>query len=225
MGNVFRSVLKMYNLAFGDFPDLPQFQSVAREQDFSKFPALRLPMIDAIDTVISVDIPRLMDALPRSLDPDRATTVVLPSTHLPPGPPLVSSMSSKSIPNVGPPPPPSAPEEEYFATVKAEPNPFEEAPVEVWGLQEYIPVYQASFDSCQQGGFVTGGAARTLLASSGLATKSLRAIWDLADYGKDGKLDLYEFVICMFLVDMLKAGHELPPALDPVMIPPTAAPK
>jgi EH domain-containing protein 1 len=57
--------------------------------------------------------------------------------------------------------------------------------------------------------------------ASGLAKNVLRQIWDLADVTKDGKLDLYEFVIAMFFADMVKEGHdELPAALDHSMIPP-----
>lgn len=224
MGNVFRSVLKLYNLAPGDFPDLANFQSIAREQDFTKFNALRQPMIDSLELVLSQDIPRLMDALPRALDPDRNTTVVLtpqaiPPVNLPPAPPLVSSQSNR---NVGTKTPSAPVEEEYFTSTKIEANPFDDPEVEVWGLQEYIPMYQSQFDSLQQNGFVTGAAARDVLFGSGLQKAVLKGVWDLADYGKDGKLDLYEFVIVMFLVDMVKAGHELPPRLDPVMIPPSA---
>jgi EH domain-containing protein 1 len=221
MPNVFRSVLKLYNLAPGDFPELKNFQSICREQDFSKFPSLRQSMIDSIEAVISIDIPRLMDALPRSLDPDRSTTVVVAPPQQLRNLPNTSSQSTRNLaPPISAPPPP--PEEQYFETAKSEPNPFEEAPAEVWGLQEYIPMYEQKFIEIQQGGFVTGSAAKSVLMASGLPNKSLRVIWDLSDYGKDGKLDLYEFVIAMFLSDMVKAGHEVPAQLDPVMIPPSA---
>ena len=224
MPNVFRSVLKLYNLAPGDFPELKNFQSICREQDFSKFPSLRQSMIDSIEAVISVDIPRLMDALPRSLDPDRSTTVLVTPAQLPRNSPSASATSSQPSRNIAPPvsAPPPPPEDHYFETAKSEPNPFEEAPVEVWGLQDYIPMYEPKFIEIQQGGFVTGASAKSVLMASGLPNKSLRVIWDLSDYGKDGKLDLYEFVIAMFLSDMVKAGHEMPAQLDPVMIPPSA---
>ena len=72
MSSVFRSVWKKYNLASGDFPELTSFQSVLQEQDFTKFPSLKQKLIDDATLVLERDIPRLMDALPRtwaSFDP------------------------------------------------------------------------------------------------------------------------------------------------------------
>jgi hypothetical protein len=37
---------------------------------------------------------------------------------------------------------------------------------------------------------------------------------------QDGSLDLEEFVVAMYLADAVKAGQELPPRLDDVMVPP-----
>ena len=64
LGDVFKAVLKKHALAFGDFPDFDDFRSKLAEQDFSKFPTLKQKMIDEIETVMGVDFPRLMDALP-----------------------------------------------------------------------------------------------------------------------------------------------------------------
>jgi len=96
---VFRTVMKKYNLAPGDFPDIRDFQDKLTEQvrspsrvlnipprcypiltvathdddgcggqDFSKFHGLKQRLIDDVETVLSNDIPRLMEALPRALD-------------------------------------------------------------------------------------------------------------------------------------------------------------
>lgn len=221
MGNVFRSILKMYNLAPGDFPDLPHFQSIAREQDFSSFHKLRLSMLEEVETVLSVDIPRLMDALPRSLDDGHGNVVVMSAIQ-----PMASA--PKQPPRASPPPPPKVVVEEEAPIGKAEEaNPFDDEDFgaeSAWGLQDYIPMYQAKFNDTQEGGFVSGGAAKNLLVASGLAKTVLRQIWDLADVTKDGKLDLYEFVIAMFFADMVKEGHdELPATLAHSMIPPSAS--
>jgi Cytoskeletal-regulatory complex EF hand len=37
---------------------------------------------------------------------------------------------------------------------------------------------------------------------------------------KDGQLDMHEFVVAMYLADVVKAGHSVPAQLDPDMIPP-----
>jgi EH domain-containing protein 4 len=61
--------MKRYNLAAGDFPDIKDFKAKLEEQDFSKFAALKPQMIETADSALSIDIPRLMEALPRSVDP------------------------------------------------------------------------------------------------------------------------------------------------------------
>jgi hypothetical protein len=68
--------------------------------------------------------------------------------------------------------------------------------------------------------YLTGGAAKKVLGASGLPTASLRDIWNLSDVDGDGQLSLHEFVIAMFLIDMVKQGHAVPAALDPEMLPP-----
>ena len=39
---MFRTVMKKYNLAAGDFPDLADFQSKLQDMDFTKFHSLRM---------------------------------------------------------------------------------------------------------------------------------------------------------------------------------------
>jgi hypothetical protein len=89
-----------------------------------------------------------------------------------------------------------------------------------WALADYIPQYQQLFNSLQTNGLVTGGAAKSIMSGSGLPTPSLRKIWELSDIDKDGTLDLQEFVVAMFLIDMGKKGHPMPDQLDDEMIPP-----
>ena len=55
--------------------------------------------------------------------------------------------------------------------------------------------YAAVFGQAALNGCVSGQRAKTLLGQSGLPTKSLRAIWDLADLDKDGALNQAEFVV------------------------------
>ena len=58
-------LVKKYNLAPGDFPDIRDFQDKLSELDFSKFHGLKQKLIDDVETVLANDIPRLMEALPR----------------------------------------------------------------------------------------------------------------------------------------------------------------
>mmetsp|Transcript_33106 Transcript_33106/g.33711 ORF Transcript_33106/g.33711 Transcript_33106/m.33711 type:complete len:528 (+) Transcript_33106:87-1670(+) len=193
---VFRAVLKRYNLAPGDFPDLNDFRSKLAEQDFTKFAPLKAKMIDDLDQVLSVDIPRLMEALPRSLESYSVSKepAATPSLVFDEGKP------------------------QWGGNSQEESNPFADSDGG-WGLQEYVSNYMDKFIANQKGGLVAGAAARSVLTRPNVNVSVLRKIWDLADIDKDGQLDKEEFVVAMFLADMAAEGHEVPAELDPLMIP------
>ena len=192
---VFRAVLKRHNLAPGDFPDIKDFKSRLDEQDFSKFSVLKPQLIEAAESALSIDIPRLMEALPRSVDPTTDVQLITPSFE---------SESKVSGAGAGP----------------GDLNPFGNDDVtSTWSLDEFIPEYKPIFDQKQTNGYITGLVAKEILTSSGIDIPSLRKIWDLSDIDKDGQLDFEEFVIAMFLTSRVKAGDELPTTLDPEMIP------
>jgi EH domain-containing protein 1 len=198
--------MKRYNLAPGDFPDIRDYQEKLQEMDFSKFHTLKQKMIDEVDNVLSNDIPRLMDALPRALD-------------------SVSQLANASLDNRGP----LIYGNNVFGGGGDDANPWaDEGDVgdlasgsgRGWALEEYISQYKPQFDSCQKNGLVSGAAAKNVLTSSGLPTAKLRKIWELSDLDKDGNLDLVEFVLAMYLADAVKQGSEIPATLDERMIPP-----
>lgn len=201
LADVFKAVLKKYNLTIGDFPDFEDFKAKLKESDFSKFKALNPKMIDDIDTVMSQDFPRLMEALPR------------PHLSAP-----VADTAREAKPLV------------FDNTVQVNSDPFaddgddDNGPWESknqWSLESSMAKYQGQFDSAQSNGVVTGAAAKNILGASGLAKPALRAIWSLADIDKDGNLDKYEFCIAMHLIEQAKKGQEVPNALPPAMIPPS----
>lgn len=197
---VFRSVMKKYNLAPGDFPEISDFKGKLAEHDFTKFHSLKQKLIDEADLVLSTEFPRLMEALPRALDSYGAPKPILEAA------PLTYPVQE-------------APANDANPFGADEGNPFGDDS-NAWALAEYIPVYQGQFNGVQVNGFVTGAAAKNVLGSSGLPVASLRSIWELSDVDKDGKLDLYEFVIAMFLIDKAKEGVPLPARLDDEMLPP-----
>lgn len=75
--------------------------------------------------------------------------------------------------------------------------------------------YTQMFQSNDPGmtGFITGQQAKTLLVQSNLPQATLAQIWNLADYDKDGKLSLDEFILAMHFCDFAKAGNILPSVL------------
>jgi hypothetical protein len=78
MPQVFRSIMKKYNLAPGDFPDIEDFKSKLRESDFSKFHSLKMKLVEDAEQCLSMDFPRLMEALPRANDGGLASAPAAP---------------------------------------------------------------------------------------------------------------------------------------------------
>jgi hypothetical protein len=58
---VFRQIMKKYNLAPGDFPDINSFSAKLTETKFHEFNTLSQKQIDDLETVLQQDIPRLME--------------------------------------------------------------------------------------------------------------------------------------------------------------------
>lgn len=59
--NVFRTILKTYNLAPGDFPDIAHFSEKLKEMKFSEFSTLSKKQMDDLDEVLNTEIPKLME--------------------------------------------------------------------------------------------------------------------------------------------------------------------
>jgi len=217
----FRSLVKKYNLAPGDFPDIAEYQGKLKEMEFSKFSVLKQKLIDDAENVLSQDIPRLMEALPR--DMGDGMTSDNPDAPLSfPGGNTGSSSAEYAVTGT-----PAA----YAEAVEANPwaeeevavtkSPFDDDEEEdTWALRPYVATYKDQFDRVQQGGFCSGAAAKQVLQASGLPVAALRQIWGLADADKDGQLSLNEFVVALYLADQVKDGQAVPAALDPSMVPP-----
>lgn len=66
--NVFRTILKKYNLAAGDFPEIHSFAAKLKEVKFQDFAALNMKHIEELDRVLETEIPQLMAQLPSERD-------------------------------------------------------------------------------------------------------------------------------------------------------------
>lgn len=89
------------------------------------------------------------------------------------------------------------------------PNPI--APIPSTSRIKYSQMFQSNDPNST--GYITGMQAKTLLMQTSLTQAVLAQIWTLADYDKDGKLSLEEFIIAMHLCDYSKNGNQLPQTL------------
>jgi EH domain-containing protein 1 len=192
--------MKKYNLAAGDFPDIEDYKSKLSEMDFSKFHSLKQRLLDEVEVALGIDIPRLLEALPR------AHSAVVEEA-VPTGP-LVYESAARAPASAG------------GWAADDDMNPFGDE--SDWALAEFVDNYRPAFNSLQSNGFVSGAAAKNVLMQSKIPKPSLKKIWDLSDIDKDGQLTLNEFVLAMYLTDIAKQGQELPAQLDANMIPPTS---
>ena len=66
--NVFRTIMKKYNLSPGDFPDITLFSQKLKDTKFSEFSALKEEQLKSLEKCLTVDIPKLMEQLPSEKD-------------------------------------------------------------------------------------------------------------------------------------------------------------
>mmetsp|Transcript_10070 Transcript_10070/g.14205 ORF Transcript_10070/g.14205 Transcript_10070/m.14205 type:complete len:561 (-) Transcript_10070:92-1774(-) len=223
MGVVFRTVMKQYNLAPGDFPDLEAFRAKCDELSFAKFPRLKPKMLQDLEEVLSRDIPALMEMLPSSertqADDEMGRQLQRNGRQSAGQKDQVRSFSSKNqswtksqrMPG-------SNKWDTAESTDVSAPNPFgsgnDEEPIP-WALDDEARENYDLFTSLgPEGGLLPSAVARGPLMETGLSTEMLRIIWDLSDIDGDGALDLAEFTVAMHLCGTAKAG-EIPPSILP----------
>ncbi|KAJ1680416.1 actin organization and endocytosis protein [Spiromyces aspiralis] len=81
-------------------------------------------------------------------------------------------------------------------------------------LERYVKAFQAVAGS-PDAKTVSGPAASSMLAKSGLSKSVLHSIWELADIRRSGNLALPEFALAMFLVEAKLHNKAVPAQLPP----------
>ena len=210
--NVFRTILKKYNLAPGDFPDITSFSSKLREVKFSEFSAMKQKEIDALDDVLNKDIPALMEELPSERDsPETLRAKMGAATGASGG------MASVPVPKTA---------AKFGKQDQYESNPFgysQEDEDHYWALQDSADRLVGSFEALgPQGGYLSTQKARDVLVKTGLSKDQLRQIWNLSDMDRDGLFDRDEYVVAMFLCDaVIQKGRPIPAELPSSVVPPS----
>lgn len=211
--NVFRAVMKKYNLSPGDFPDISAFTEKLKDTKFSDFNNLKEEEIALLDKCLTTDIPLLMEELPSERDTPDVLRKKMGDVSL-------------SNPNANNVPVPTRSTKFGKRTEENAANPFgysEQNEGNYWALQDSA---DRLFDSFQalgpEGGFLPPNIAKDVLLKTGLAKEQLRQIWNLSDIDRDGYLDHHEYVVAMFLCDaVLQKKKPIPSELPPSVIPPS----
>uniref|UniRef100_A0A7S4JNC5 Calmodulin n=1 Tax=Odontella aurita TaxID=265563 RepID=A0A7S4JNC5_9STRA len=210
--NVFRTIMKKYNLAPGDFPDIASFTAKLKEVKFSEFHSLQQSQIEALDLTLNVDIPKLMEQLPSEKDTPESLRAKMGS----------AAQSNPSAANV---PLPTRAEKFGKKDTHAA-NPFGAGADDednYWALADSADRLRDSFEALgPEGGFLSPQTARDVLVKTGLGKDELRKIWNLSDIDRDGYFDHEEYVVAMFLCDaVIQKGRPIPESLPPSVVPPS----
>lgn len=212
--NVFRVILKKYNLSPGDFPDINSFSKKLQDTKFSDFSSLSNKMIEQLDEALTKDIPKLMEELPSEKD--------TPET-------LRLKMGSAAITNPNSVNVPVPTRADKFGKGSAEgqgANPFGYSATDednYWALQDSAERLYESFEALGPvGGFLSPNIARDVLVKTGLGKEQLRQIWNLSDIDRDGHFDHHEYVVAMFLCDaVIQKNRPIPDKLPASVVPPS----
>lgn len=210
--NVFRTIMKKYNLSPGDFPDITKFAEKLKDTKFAEFHSLKEEQIALLDKCLNVDIPKLMEELPSEKDTPDILRKKMGDLNL-------------SNPNAMNVPVPTR-NEKFGKQDAGGSNPFgysEEEEDKYWALQDSA---DRLFDSFQalgpEGGFLPPNVAKDVLLKTGLGKDQLRQIWNLSDIDRDGYLDHHEYVVAMFLCDaVIQKNKPIPAELPSSVIPPS----
>jgi len=208
--SVFRTILKKYNLAPGDFPDIGDFSEKLREVKFSEFQNYSPKQIEELDEVLGKEIPKLMELLPSERDSPETLKAKMSADYI--------SDTPANVPLLTRP--------DRFGKTKRqnEANPFGQAEEnsDYWALHDSAERLKSVFESLgPKGGFLDTKTARDVLLKTGLSKEQLRQIWELSDIDRDGYFDHEEYVVAMFLVDaVIQKKKPLPTHLPNSVVPP-----
>lgn len=189
---VYHEIIKEKNLAAGDFPDPAKMKDKLEKLDFTKFAKLDKKRLEALETMLSDDVPRLLQMIP-----DEA-----------------AAASEADMAQIGA-------QASPFAVMKIGGANENTVYQNQWLVPPNVDEYAAEFSAIGPNaqGKITGQQSKAKLMQSKLPSTVLHKVWTLADVDKDGALSLPEFALAMHFVKMRLDGQDLPASLPENMIP------
>jgi len=192
LASIYQEVAEERSLPLGDFPDIRHLAEVLAGKDFTKFKGVDPKKMEALDQMLSSDIPQLLK--------------MLPGEH--------TAVEAAKIGLVGP-------EASPFAVMKVDGATETSVYQNQWLTAPDPQKYRKEFEALgpDPRGKLSGQGAKRKLIESKLPSNVLHRIWNLSDVNRDGCLDLYEYALAMHFVKMKLDGQDLPVNLPPNMVP------
>eukprot|EP00429_Kryptoperidinium_foliaceum_P069833 CAMPEP_0176060608 /NCGR_PEP_ID=MMETSP0120_2-20121206/30210_1 /TAXON_ID=160619 /ORGANISM="Kryptoperidinium foliaceum, Strain CCMP 1326" /LENGTH=533 /DNA_ID=CAMNT_0017394153 /DNA_START=1 /DNA_END=1602 /DNA_ORIENTATION=- len=190
---LFEEIAEEKGLALGDFPDPKLMQDKLAAFKFSSFKKLSSKKMQALENMLSVDLPKLVEMIP--VEAGRTKLAEL------------SQLAGRASP---------------FAGVSVDGQAEPVVGKRHWYRPPDIEKYREEFMamSPDASGRVAGQVGKQNLIESKLPSTTLHRIWTLADTDRDGCLTMYEFALAKHLVAMRLDGHDLPDELPLAMAAP-----
>lgn len=192
---IYQILQREHHISPGDFPNVIKMQEQLQHYDFSKFPSLKVKLIESVDRMLSTKISSLMNMI-REEEIKRPTQMVMGGAF---------EDSSDGPFGHG-----------YGEGISAG------ADTEDWIVSRDKHRYDEIFYTLMPiNGKVTGINAKKEMMNSRLPNTVLGKIWKLADCDKDGMLDDEEFALAQHLIKVKLEGFELPTELPIHLVPPS----
>uniref|UniRef100_A0A1A7YTH2 EH-domain containing 4 n=2 Tax=Iconisemion striatum TaxID=60296 RepID=A0A1A7YTH2_9TELE len=184
-----------HHISPGDFPNVTKMQDMLQHYDFSKFPSLKIKLIESVDKMLATKIAVLMSMIREEESKQ---------------PPAMVSGGAFEGSQDGP------FGHGYGEGISAG------ADAEDWIITRDKHRYDEIFYTLMPvNGKITGVNAKKEMMNSRLPNTVLGKIWKLADCDHDGMLDDEEFALAQHLIKIKLEGYELPVELPDHLIPPS----
>ncbi|XP_022067654.1 EH domain-containing protein 4 [Acanthochromis polyacanthus] len=191
---IYTFLQREHHISPGDFPSVTKMQDMLQHYDFSKFPSLKMKLIESVDKMLATKIAVLM-AMIRDEESKQ--------------PPAMVSGGAFEGSHEGP------FGQGYGEGISAG------ADAEDWIVSRDKHRYDEIFYTLMPvNGKITGNNAKREMMNSRLPNTVLGKIWKLADCDHDGMLDDEEFALAQHLIKIKLEGYELPAELPHHLVPP-----
>lgn len=192
---IYTLLQREHHISPGDFPNVAKMQDMLQHYDFTKFPSLKMKLIESVDKMLATKIAVLM-AMIREEESKR--------------PPAMVSGGAFEGSQDGP------FGQGYGEGISAG------ADADDWIVSRDKHRYDELFYTLMPvNGKISGVNAKKEMMSSRLPNTVLGKIWKLADHDRDGMLDDEEFALAQHLIKVKLEGYELPTELPPHLVPPS----
>uniref|UniRef100_A0A1A8GSS8 EH-domain containing 4 n=1 Tax=Nothobranchius korthausae TaxID=1143690 RepID=A0A1A8GSS8_9TELE len=192
---IYTILQREHHISPGDFPSVTKMQDMLQHYDFSKFPSLKIKLIESVDKMLATKIAGLMSMIREEESKQ---------------PPAMVSGGAFEGSQDGP------FGHGYGEGISAG------ADAEDWIINRDKHRYDEIFYTLMPvNGKITGVNAKKEMMNSRLPNTVLGKIWKLADCDHDGMLDDEEFALAQHLIKIKLEGYELPVELPDHLIPPS----